>query len=85
MVGPEVGDPVTPADAEPAQPVRQPGDPVVHLGVGQPVPGMNDRDPVGGAAGAPRYPRADTVVAQPGSLQPVASPPTGRVKHDPGF
>jgi hypothetical protein len=83
MVGPEVGDPVATADAEPAQAVRQPADPVVHLGVGQPVPGMNDRDPVRGAAGAPRYPRADAVVAHPGSLQPVAPLPTGRVKHDP--
>ena len=78
VVGAEVGDPVAAAHAEPAQAVRQPGDPVMHLGVGQPVPGMQDRDPARGAAGAPGHPRADTVVAQPripsaGGLAPHAA------------
>ena len=72
VVGAEVGDPVPAAHAEPAQAVRQPGDPVMQLGVGQPVITMEDRDPVRGAARAPRDPRADTVVAHPGSLQLAA-------------
>src|SRR5215468_272588 len=82
VVRAQVGDPVAAAHAKPAQAVRQPRDPVMQLSVGQPVIAMKDGDPVGGAAGAPRDPRAHAVIAHPGTLSPGDLAPTALVTHD---
>ena len=75
MVGAEVGDPVAAANPEAAQAVGQPGDPVMQLRVGHHVLAVHDRHPLRGPAGAPGYPRAHAVVAQPRHpFQPVTRP-----------